>query len=69
MLMELPSGELLNSEATLAEGLPPKQLKAFLQKAYDKKNYWPKQIIIVKGDPIESFFVKLSLPASFQIEL
>ena len=40
MLMELPSGELLNSEITLAEGLPPKQLKAFLQKAYDKKNYW-----------------------------
>jgi len=28
MLMELPSGELLNSEVTLAEGLPPKQLKA-----------------------------------------
>ena len=29
MLMELPSGELLNSEATLAEGLPPKQLRFF----------------------------------------
>jgi hypothetical protein len=39
MVMELPSGELLNSEATLDEGLPSKQLKAFLQKAYDKKNY------------------------------
>jgi len=68
MLMELPSGELLNSEATLAEGLPPKQLKAFLQKAYDKKNYWPEKIIVVKGDPIESFFVKLSLPASLHID-
>ena len=68
MLMEIPSGELLNSEATLDEGLPPKQLKAFLQKAYDQKNYWPKKIIIAKGDPIESFFAKLSLPISLHIE-
>jgi len=68
MLMELPSGELLNSEATLDEGLPPKQLQAFLQKALNRKKYWPKKIITVKGDPIESFFEKLSLPVKLQIE-
>jgi tetratricopeptide (TPR) repeat protein len=68
MLMELPSGELLNSEVTLAEGLPSKQLKVFLQKAYEKKNYWPKNILVVKGDPIEKLIVKLTLPGSLQIE-
>lgn len=68
MVMELPSGELLNAEVTLAEGLPPKQLTALLQKAYAKKNYWPQNVMVVKGDPIEKLMTKLSLPVSLPVE-
>lgn len=68
MLMELPCGEILSSEVTIDEGLTPDQLQDFLQKAYAKKRYWPKKVLVLKNDPIENALKELSLPPHFKTE-
>ena len=68
MLMELPYGEILSSEITIDEGLTPDQLQDFLQKAYAKKRYWPKKVLVLKNDPIEKSFKELSLPSHLKTE-
>jgi hypothetical protein len=68
MLMELPCGEILSSEVTIDEELTPDQLQDFLQKAYAKKGYWPKKVLVLKNDPIENALKELSLPPHFKTE-
>ncbi len=68
MLMELPYGEILSSEITIDEGLTSDQLQEFLQKAYAKKRYWPKKILVLKNDPIEKSLKELSLPPHLKTE-
>lgn len=68
MLMELPRGELLSSEVTIDEGLTRNQLQDFLQKAYAKKRYWPKKVLVLKSDPIENLLKELPLPPHLKTE-
>ena len=68
MLMELPCGEILSNEITIDEGMTPDQLQEFLQKAYAKKRYWPKKVLVLKNDPIEKSLKELSLPPHLKTE-
>ena len=68
MLMELPCGELLSNKVTIDEGMTPDQLQDFLQKAYAKKRYWPKKVLVLKNDPIEKSLKELSLPPHLKTE-
>ena len=66
MLMELPCGDIISHAVTIDEGLAPDKLQDFLQKAYDKKGYWPKKVLVLKNDPIESSLKEL--PPHLKIE-
>ncbi|MCP4717746.1 MAG: tetratricopeptide repeat protein [Deltaproteobacteria bacterium] len=67
MLMELSGGDLIASEATLDEGLTPQQLQSLLNQAHNKKAYWPKTLLLTKGDPVVHSFAKLPLPAGMAL--
>ena len=68
MLMELPYGEIISTEIAIDEGLTKDKLQDFLQKAYAKKRYWPKKVLVLKNDPIENTLKEISLPTHLKTE-
>jgi|SRR5579863_7917310 len=53
LLMDLPSGIILDFESILGLSLNPEEAQKLFQAGCDQKGRWPRRVLIGKGDPSE----------------